>query len=57
MSFSALNDSLVVQLLAFTAAASGVVAQAEIAPPELRLGAGALAAGCAAVLALKKRPT
>ena len=49
------NDTIVIWL-AFIGAALAVVAQSEAAPPTLKLGAAAIAAGCSAALALLRSP-
>lgn len=49
------ND-VAIKLLAFTGAASAVIAQAEAVPDIFRYAAAALAAGCAAVLSLSRAP-
>jgi len=49
------NDTQV-KIYAGTGAALAVVASSDIAPPEFRLVAGAIAAGCSAVLALMRQP-
>lgn len=45
-----------IKILAFTAAASAVLAQAEAVPDLWRYGFAALSAGCGAVLALTRQP-
>lgn len=48
------NDSQV-KVLTFVAASLAVVAASDVAPPEARLVAGAIAAGCGATLALMRQ--
>jgi hypothetical protein len=51
-----LSNDTIVKLLAFIGAACSVIAQAEAVPDLLRYAAAAIAAGCAAVLALTRSP-
>lgn len=50
------HDAFIVQALAFLAAGAAVLAQSDVVHPYARVAMAALAAGCTAVLALKKRP-
>ncbi len=51
-----ISEALVVKILAFTGAACAVIAQAEAVPDLARYISAAIAAGCAAVLALTRAP-
>jgi hypothetical protein len=50
-----LHNDHIVMGLTFTGAALAVVAASDVAPAELRLAAGAIAAGCGATLALMRQ--
>lgn len=51
-----ISEAVQVKWLAFIGACCAVVAQAEPYPAEIRYGAAAIAAGCAAVVALSRSP-
>lgn len=51
-----ISQDTLVKCLAFTGAASAVIAQSEAVPDLYRYAAAALAAGCSAVLALTRSP-
>lgn len=49
------ND-ITLRVAGFAGAALAVIAASDVAPPEVRLGSGALAAGCAYLVALLRPP-
>lgn len=51
-----LHNDVQIRIFTFTGAACAVIAASDVAPAEVRMAAGAIAAGCGATLALMRQP-